>query len=138
MPFIDSLDIGNRACQLLGVRAIASVDEISKNNREISNAYDKMRRIEMRRNVWRFAVRKAVLRAVDTTTMIVLPSDYDASATYLPGAIVADTNGALWISIAPENVNNTPGGNNDNTWADHIGLRSTTTPDNPPAGDTSR
>jgi arylsulfatase A-like enzyme len=41
-------------------------------------------------------------------------------------------------TMLPEVPESNTGGNNANTWADHIGLRSTTTPDNPAANDTSR
>lgn len=109
MPYLDSLDIGQRVCQHVGCRQIATVDEDSKQNKEISFAYDKVRRAELRRNVWRFAVRKAVLRAIDTTTMLLVPSAWDSTKTYLPGAIVADDNGQMWLSMTPDNVNNEPG-----------------------------
>lgn len=120
MPFLDSLDIGNRALRHCGEDFIASVTEDSKRNQEVSFAYDKVRRAELRRNVWRFAIRKAVLRPVDTNTMIVKPSAYNSAAIYLPGAVVKDTNGLLWVSIIPDNQNNTPGDNND-AWDMYFG-----------------
>src|SRR5678815_3993516 len=109
MPFLDSLDIANRALQHCGAPQIATVGEISKSNREVSFAYDKVRRAELRRNTWRFATRRTVLRAIDTDTMILVPAAYDATVTYLPGAIVADTNGLLWLSNTQDNRNNTSG-----------------------------
>jgi len=109
VPFLDSLDIANRAIQHTGGTHIAAVTEDSKNNFETAFAYDKVRRAELRRNVWRFSIRKAVLRPVDTSTMLIVPAAYDATKTYLPGAIVTDTNGQLWTSNEPDNINNTPG-----------------------------
>lgn len=109
MPFLDSLDVANRALQHCGVDYIASVTEDSKANRETSFAYDKVRRAELQRNTWRFAIKKAVLRAIDTTTMRLVPALYDATKTYLPGAVVKDSNGQYWISHRPDNINNTPG-----------------------------
>lgn len=109
MPFLDTLDIANFALQLCGTDAIAAVDEDSKANKECSFAYDKLRRPELRRNTWRFSIRTVFLRPVDTDTMILVPTAYDATKTYLPGAIVKDTNGQLWISQEPDNINNTPG-----------------------------
>jgi arylsulfatase A-like enzyme len=41
-------------------------------------------------------------------------------------------------TMLPEVPESGTGGNNADRWADHIGLRSTTEPDNPSAGDTSR
>ena len=108
MPYLDSLDIANRALQHCGAEKINTVDEDSKNNTECAFAYDKLRRPELRRNVWRFAIRRAILRALDTNTLLLNPDLWDADVTYLPGSIVRDANGALWFSSVPENVNNEP------------------------------
>jgi hypothetical protein len=120
MPFLDSLDIANRALQHLGGNQIASVTEDSKNNQELSFVYDKVRRAELRRNSWRFAIKKAVLRPLDTTTLLINPDLWSSSATYLPGAIVQDANSLYWISLKPENVNQVPGGN-DEYWDMYFG-----------------
>lgn len=120
MPFLDSLDIAKRACQHCGVGEILTVDEDSLANREISNAYDKLRRAELQRNDWRFSIRKAALRALDTTTLELVPAAFDATRTYLPGEIVKDGNGLLWISLAADNLNNTPGSSND-AWDMYFG-----------------
>lgn len=109
MPFLDSLDVANRALQHCGAGMITSVTEDSKRNRQVAFAYDKVRRAELQRNTWRFAIKKTVLRAIDTTTMRLVPSLYDATKTYLPGAVVKDINGQYWVSNTPENINNTPG-----------------------------
>src|SRR5690348_10873750 len=106
MPFIDSLDIANRAIQHVGGVQISAPDEDSKNNTEVAFTYDKVRRAELRRNVWRFSIRKAALRPIETTTLLLKAPAYSASATYLPGAIVQDTNGQYWISLKPDNINN--------------------------------
>lgn len=87
--FTQPLDIQNRALQLCGATRIASISEDSKNNSETSFVYDKVRRAELRRNVWTFATRRAVLRPVDTTTMHLLPATWDPAKTYLIGTIIA-------------------------------------------------
>lgn len=120
MPFLDSLDIANRGMQLLGQSQIQSVSEDTRAQVEASFAYDKLRRAELQRNVWRFAVRKAALRAIDTTTLLVDPPAYDNSKTYLPGALVKDTNGLIWVSLKPDNIDNSPGGNNE-YWDAYFG-----------------
>lgn len=120
MPYLDSLDVGNRALQHLGAEFITAVTEISRNNKHVSFAYDKLRRAELRRNTWRFAIRKAVLRPVDTDTMVLDPTLYSAATTYLPGAIVKDANGIMWQSMLTTNLANTPGGNN-NAWDAYFG-----------------
>lgn len=119
MPFLDSLDIANAALQLCGVDQIAIPTEDSKANKETAFAYDKLRRPELRRNVWRFSIRKAVLRAVDADTMILAPTLYDATVMYLPGAIVSDANGMLWSSQEEDNLGNIPG--DTNVWDAYFG-----------------
>lgn len=120
MPFLDSLDIANSALQKCGASRIESATEDSKSNTECSFAYDKLRRPELRRNVWRFAIKKTALRAIDTTTLLLDPPLYDATKTYLLGAIVKDANGQLWTSLSADNINNTPGGNNED-WDSYFG-----------------
>lgn len=106
--FVDSLDIANRACQWLGIARIVAPDEDSVANNEISFAYDKIRRAALRRDVWRFSIRYAALRAIDATTYLLAPALWRATTTYPVGAIVEDDNGELWVSIEPENYNNDP------------------------------
>ena len=109
IAFLDSLDIANRACQRVGCSRILTVDEDSKANNELTFVYDKLRRAELRRNFWVFSIRRAVLRPIDTTTMLLDPAVWDATVTYAPGAIVKDENGSLWQSMMTENINNEPG-----------------------------
>lgn len=119
MSFLDSLDIGNRACQHLGATRIASPTEDSVNNAEISFAYDKLRRAELRRNTWGFAIKNAVLRPIDTTTFLLTPAQYNPGIQYLPGSIVADANNALWISNQANNIGNDP--NLTDVWDSYFG-----------------
>lgn len=120
MPFLDSLDVANRALDHCGIEPILSVTEDSKKNQLCARVYDKVRRAEMRRNTWRFTIRNVALRACDTTTLKLSPAQYDPTVIYLPGAIVQDTNGLFWISILEENLANTPGGNNE-YWDAYFG-----------------
>lgn len=120
MPFLDSLDIANRAVQMLGGEQIASPTEDSSRQVELTFAYDKLKRPELQRNVWTFAVRKAVLRAIGTGTMFLVPSAWNAGTTYQPGSIVADTNNVYWITTQEQNINNAPGGNNT-AWTPYYG-----------------
>lgn len=122
MPFLDSLDIANRALQHCGAPQIEAVDEDSKRNLEVSFVYDKVRRAELRRNVWRFSIRKAVIRPIDTTTLLLSAPPYDATKIYSPAAIVRDTNGQLWRSLIADNLGNDPGGNNE-AWDSYFGPR---------------
>lgn len=124
MPFLDSLDIANAALQLCGVDQIATPTEDSKANKETAFAYDKLRQPELRLNVWRFSIRKAVLRAVDETTMILVPTAYASTTTYLPGSVVSDSNGQVWTSMEPDNINNAPG--DTDVWDMYFGPMSVT------------
>lgn len=119
MPFLDSLDLAKRSCEHLGVPEILTIDEVSIQNRRLTNAFDKLRRPELRRNVWRYATRRAVLRPVDTTTMILMPADWDAITTYNFASVVKDANGLLWQSQVNENLNNNPGV--DSGWDRYFG-----------------
>jgi hypothetical protein len=109
MPYIDSLDLANRACQHVGNPQILTIDEDSRANFELAFAYDKLRCAELRRNTWRFATKTVVLRSIQTSTRLLRPALWSATTLYLPGAIVRDENGEFWHSSTPENVNNIPG-----------------------------
>lgn len=119
MAFIDSLDIANRACQHLGATRIASTAEDSVNNAEMAFAYDKLREAELRRNIWKFAIKTAVIRAIDATTFRLSPAQWNAGIQYLPGSVVADANGQLWVSNRANNINNDP--NLTDAWDDYYG-----------------
>src|SRR5580658_5005287 len=100
MPFLTSLDVANRSCTILGQTNITSPTEDSVKCTALTDAFDKLRRPELRRNIWVFAIRKCVLRpiqifqaAVGTTpavlpTMLLVPPSYSSTETYTPGAIV--------------------------------------------------
>lgn len=107
--FLTPLDIRNRACQHLGATRIQSVAEDSVNNNETLFAYDKLRRAELRRNVWVFSIRTAPLRAIDTTTFLLAPALWNAGIQYLPGSVVSDALGNLWVSNIANNINSQPG-----------------------------
>ena len=120
MGFLDSLDIANRALQHCGQPKILSVTEDTKANTEATFAYDKLRKVELRRNIWRFATRKVLLRAVDTGTMVLKPTLWNGNVTYNNNAIVSDVNNELWYSTQNGNLNNATGGNNE-LWEKYFG-----------------
>jgi hypothetical protein len=103
--FVTSLDIANQALQKVGATRITSLVttvDTSKEADEVSFCYDKLRRAELRRNIWRFSIRRVILRAVGTT----LP-DWDAAVTYVVGSLVTldDVN---YISLQAANLNQDP------------------------------
>lgn len=96
--FETDVDIANRALQHLGARRIASLTETSKNASEILACYSKLRQAELRRRVWRFAIRRAALRPVDGDTMLVEPPAWANDVLYAPGSIV--TSDGRWYQAA--------------------------------------
>lgn len=120
--FISPVDISNRALQHVGATLIDSTlgfTEDTKNVQQCSFVYGKLRQAELRRNAWRFAIRKTVLRPVDANTMLLAPALWSSATTYNPGAIVSDTANNFWSSTAAENLNNAPG--NSSQWEQYFG-----------------
>lgn len=109
-PFQIKEDIGNRALQHCGARRIALFTDTSPNASEIAFCYDKLRVAELRRSPWRFASRRANLRAVTATTSYrFIPAAWAVGTTYAAGAIVTDATGVYWISSVAGNIANIPG-----------------------------
>lgn len=106
--FRSVVDIAHRTCQHVGVRRIASFTENTKAASTIAACYDNLREAEMRRNVWRFTIRKAALRPVDLTTTTIAPAAFNVATTYALGAVVL-SGGQIWESRASGNVGFTPG-----------------------------
>jgi hypothetical protein len=109
--FTTPVDIGNRAAQHCGAElmdAVAGFTEDSKVARQIGFVYGKLRRAELRRNVWVCATRRAALRAISTTTMLLIPTLWSSTTTYFNGSIVDDGSGTLWISRIQNNIGSQP------------------------------
>lgn len=120
--FRTPVDIANRGLQHCGASRMdptLGFAEISKNAAETSACYDGLRRAELRRNIWVFATRIAVLRPLDTNTMFVAPAMWESGVTYFLGSIVSDENEQLWISQIPNNLGNQP--ELSLTWAEYFG-----------------
>src|SRR5216683_4161681 len=102
--FQTQADIGNRALQHCGAEMMdpaLGFTENSKNARQVSFVYGKLRRAELRRNVWRFATRKAVIRPVDQNTLLLSPSLWVLATVYFVGSLVTDASGNIWQSRIP-------------------------------------
>lgn len=96
--FKTALDIANAACQHMGCARITSFDttvDDSVQADELGFRYDKVRQAELRRNVWRFSIRTALLRPVSATSALVTPQAWDAAKTYVKGS-VATFNGIVY------------------------------------------
>ena len=131
--FQTPVDIANRALQHLGAQRITSFTDVSLNAAEIASCYDKIRTAELRRNIWRFATRKATLRPIVPAfvpaqpygtsaalpTLKITPGLYSPTVVYFPGEIVIDANGTWWQSKQDNNLGLVPG--TGDTWDVYFG-----------------
>lgn len=106
--YSNSIEIINRGLQLVGARRITTLTDLTKNATEAAFLIDKMRRAELRRNVWRFATRKTILRPLTATSTTFQPLAWAIGTTYGVASVVA-SGGQLWISPQASNVGNLPG-----------------------------
>jgi hypothetical protein len=58
------ISICNRALQLLGAKRITDVTDSSVSARAVATCYDVLRRAELRKHWWRFAIKRATLPAI--------------------------------------------------------------------------
>ena len=102
--FTSPESIVNRGLQKLGAFRVTSLaTDTTKQATEANFLYPKLRRAELRRNTWRFAIRRCLLRAVGSA----LPA-WDATVTYVLNSLVS-YNGLNYISIhATPNLNQNP------------------------------
>lgn len=108
MPaFLTEIDIMNRACQLLRRPGLTRRTMQTAEAVEMDRAYDQRREAELGTNLWRFATRRVVLRAISTATDLWTPAAYVAATTYAVGAIVT-YDSQWWQSKVASNTGNTP------------------------------
>ena len=123
MP-ITATDIANRACQRVGAARIAAGALLTENSRqasEIRACYDMLRRFELRRNVWRFAIRTVALRPMDNNNAkIITFGAFDNSATYGINDIIVGDDGQIYYSRVGSNTGNLPS-TNPAKWALYFG-----------------
>src|SRR5260370_22063748 len=70
--------------------------------------YDKIRRAELRRNLWTNATRTGAIRALDTTSRLLNFPAYAAGTTY-PAGYVATYGNLTRVSLIHAHLSNTPG-----------------------------
>lgn len=91
MPaFSQPLNIYNRALQHLGVSPLTQAQVDGSSNKaatECVRCYDALRESELRRNVWAFATREVMLRAISSTTLLWTPDAWSGSTSYSVGAV---------------------------------------------------
>ncbi len=89
MAYVTPSDIGARAAQLCGVHRLRDLNtDTSPQAIELRFAYDKVRLAELERNLWTFATRRVVLRALGIDSVVWTPLDWSASTTYAVGMVV--------------------------------------------------
>lgn len=105
--FNTAVDICNVGLQKIGARQIDPTLGFSEDSvaaTECFSVYGKIRRTELRRNVWRFATRRSVLRPLDQNTLLLKPTLWQSGVTYFPGSIVTDQFGTAWVSNTTDNT----------------------------------
>src|ERR1035437_7645607 len=121
--FLIPEDICNRALNHIGAdHQIATLADNSKNARLLKFVYPKLRQAELRNNVWRFAIRRAVMRPLSTSSAILSPPVWAIGTTYIVGAIVSYNDGLgprLYISNTVANVGNVP--SSTAVWENYFG-----------------
>jgi hypothetical protein len=85
------IDIINRALQLARQPRITTLADHSEQALETVFTYDKLRESELTTNFWRFATKRAVLRAIGIDTVTWVPATWVSGTTYASGAIVSYT-----------------------------------------------
>jgi hypothetical protein len=99
MAFTQPVDIANRALQIVGARLIETLGDDTKGAQQVAFAYPKLLAAELRRTVWRFATKRAVLRAYTATTKRFIPGAWVLSTDYTIGNVVQDTAGTYWVCM---------------------------------------
>lgn len=117
--FTRAEDIANRALQHCGLSRISTFKDPTDSAHEMLFTYDKVRRAEFRRNVWRFATRRVILRPQSRTTMAVATAAWSASEIYVLGSLV-NYGGVLYYSLVNDNLGVTPG-TTSGQWATYFG-----------------
>lgn len=125
MPaFSTDIAVMNRALQIIRRPAISRRTMQAHEAIEAAGAYDELRPAELSKNLWRFATRNVVLRAVDSDTLLYTPPAYAAGTTYSVGALVTYSN-EWYQSKVGSNVGNTPG--QGSYWRQYYGIDYVTT-----------
>lgn len=109
---VTETDIANLALSRCGaqfsIAAGALRTEDSNNASTIRLFYDECRRSELRRNVWRFAIRTVALRPFGDFSKLVTFGAYSAGTTYVVNDVVLATDGQVYSSLVSSNLAHDP------------------------------
>ena len=88
MAFVYPLDIVNRGLQHLGIHRSWSLNAATAEAVEANAVYDDVRLAELQRNLWKFATRRVILRAVGIDSVVWTPPAWSSGTSYSAGAVV--------------------------------------------------
>lgn len=106
--FTTSISIVNRALQRIGATRITAFTDDTKAASEANACYDKLRQAELRRNPWRFAIRKTAMRALSSTTKLLTFGAWAIGSTYAVGDVVLGSDGLIYQSFVAGNIAHDP------------------------------
>jgi hypothetical protein len=126
MAFLSAVDIANRALQRVGSPLITTFGDNTKQAKQAAFAYGKVKTAELRRSVWRFATKRAVLRPLTATTKRFIPPVWQEPSDYSVGAVVQDNLGIYWICMVANTATATNGPGSiqvgqPNNWQQYFG-----------------
>jgi hypothetical protein len=104
-------DLANRALQYCGATRIATFLDNTKQAAETGFTYPLIRQAELRRAVWRCAIKRSVLRPFTNTMNRFVAPAWALTTVYVAGQIVQDSVGTYWIAMFPNTATaaNAPG-----------------------------
>lgn len=115
--------IANRALQRVGAQRIGKLDptkdlwsEDSTNADAVRTCYHMLRRAELRRNVWCFAIRRVALRPIDVNSKLVTFASFAIGTTYGLNDVVMGSDGLIYQSRQAANVGHDPSAQSYAYW----------------------
>lgn len=105
--FQQPLDIVNRALMRCGCPIMGSIND-QQEGVTIVQMYDRVRRAELRRNLWVTATRTVSLRALDAASCLLNFEAWASGTTYGANYVVTYGN-QTWVSLVDGNLGNVPG-----------------------------
>lgn len=124
--FKTTLDIAKRVADHLGQSRPITLSDPGKLVEIFNDIYGKIRQAELRRNTWKFAIKRSCLRPMDTTTRVLIPPAWSATTGtpnplgfYQPGSIVSYL-GAYYTTHEKVLNSDVPGSDNS-AWMRYFG-----------------
>jgi hypothetical protein len=128
LPYHTPVDVANRALQHLGKPQIGDFTDQSEEANETRVAYDNIRLDEMSSNLWRFATRRVILRAVSIDSVMWTPPTWVAGtfavatvAAYTPTTGVYMGEAGYWQASVAKTASNTTTPDQDADWKHYTG-----------------